>query len=190
MAMGKASFLRLPGLHWAASCQGPSAEEVRSMTRLLTVQNSGAAWRWAGGDCSPWESLASAAEGRQPGHPLPTGPGSPQALVRGAACAGRSPTLRTRRAVYSPIPSWTRDDFRANLSGTYMPSILPCSAALRRRRTWRWGAGQGRPGGGNELDSQNPHLPPRLRLPAAWPLLGPGRRGRPERWGAQATGQR
>lgn len=63
MAMGKASFLRLPGLHWAASCQGPSAQEVRSMTRLLTVQNSGAAWRWAWGDCSPWESLASAAEG-------------------------------------------------------------------------------------------------------------------------------
>lgn len=65
MATGKASFLKLPGLHWAASCQGPSAQEVRGMTRLLTVQNSGGAWRWAGGDCSPRESLATAAEGSQ-----------------------------------------------------------------------------------------------------------------------------
>lgn len=54
-----ASFLRLPGLlHWAASCQGPSAQEVRGMIRLLTVQNSGAARRWAGGDCAAHGSLS------------------------------------------------------------------------------------------------------------------------------------
>lgn len=52
----------------------------------------------------------------------------------------------------------------------------PLLGRAPERRTWRWGAGQGRPGGGNELCSQNPHLS--SRLPAARPLLGPGRRGR------------
>jgi hypothetical protein len=73
-------LLWLPGLHWAASCQGPSAQAVRGMTRLPTVQNSGAVRRWAGGDCSPWEPLATAAKDNQTPAPyrpvLPAGPGT------------------------------------------------------------------------------------------------------------------
>lgn len=33
-------------------------------------------------------------------------------------------TFLTALEVYSPIPSWTLEDFSTNLSGTYMPNIL------------------------------------------------------------------
>lgn len=89
------------------------------------------------------------------------------------------------------MPSWTREDFRENLSGTYMPSILAAAAAAAPPRSapalgareathrhlgvlgWR-----GEAGGKEEMEvaSQNPHLPADSRIPrgSAPPRPGSG----------------
>lgn len=47
--------------------------------------------------------------------------------------AAKQQTFFTRLAVYRPIPSWTFDDFRENMSGTYMPNIV-----ISRKRFRQW----------------------------------------------------